>query len=63
MIKTTPLSKNKELEDFKKNYKSKIEKIAVNKTEWLKDFKEVYQENRKPKQQPKTVKDYAKNKS
>lgn len=52
-----------ELEDFKKNHLKIIEGVAKDKTTWLDDFKEIYQENRKPKKEPLTVKDYAKNKT
>lgn len=55
--------KKSDLENLKKNHLKIIEGIAKDKTAWLNDFKEVYQENRKPKKEPLTVKDYAKNKT
>lgn len=51
-----------DLEEFKKNWMQRIEGIAKSKTAWIEDFKEVYQENKKPKKEPLTVKDYANNK-
>ena len=50
-----------DLEEFKKNWIKRINGIAKSKTQWIEDFKEVYQENRKPKEKI-TVKDYVKNK-
>ena len=50
-----------DLEEFKKNWMKRINGIAKSKTQWIEDFKEVYQENRKPKEKI-TVKDYVKNK-
>ena len=38
-----------EWEDFKKNHLKKIESVAKSKTEWLKPFQEVYQDNRNEK--------------
>lgn len=44
---------SKELEEFKANYKQRIEDIAKSKTEWIKDFVE----SQKPKDPVKTVAD------
>lgn len=52
MIKTKCPSD--ELEEFKKNYQSRIENIASNKTEWLKDFVDL----QKPKEKTLTVMDF-----
>lgn len=52
MIKTKCPSD--ELEEFKKNYQSRIENIASNKTEWLKDFVDL----QKPKVEKLTVLDF-----
>lgn len=41
------------INDFKKNYKERIEDIAKSKTEWIKDFVE----SQKPKDPVKTVAD------
>lgn len=35
-----------ELEKFKENHLKKINEVSKIKTEWLKSFQEVYQENR-----------------
>lgn len=40
-----------DIDDFKQNYKQRIEGIAKSKTEWLKDFVEA----QKPKKPVKTV--------
>lgn len=48
-----------ELEEFKKNWMQRIEGISKDKTAWIEDFKEVYQQNREAKQEPLTVKYYA----
>lgn len=45
---------SKEIEEFKSNPYKAIKKLAQSKTDWLKDFKQVYIKNRedkKPKKQ------------
>ena len=50
-----------DLEEFKKNWMQRIERIAKSKTEWIEDFKKVYKETKTPKRTI-TIEDYAKNK-
>lgn len=44
--KSNDFKKGKDLEDFKKNHLKKIDEVAKSKTEWLKPFQEIYQQNR-----------------
>jgi len=40
---------SKKFEDFKKTHLKKINEVSKQKTEWLQDFKEIYQANREEK--------------
>ncbi len=45
--------RSSELDEFKKNYKQRIENLAKSKTQWIKDFVE----SQKPKKPVKTVRE------
>lgn len=49
-----------DMEELKKNWKDRVEKLAKDKTLWLNDFKETYKKNREPIQEIETVESYMK---
>lgn len=49
-----------DMEDFKKNWKDRVEKLANDKTLWINEFKETYKKNREPKKETETVESFIK---